>query len=360
MKVNKNHEVGIVSIMVTMVMLIVISLIVLGFAEISRTEQRNTTDNQLSTEAYYAAESGINDALAVIANLPAGTSPTPKTVCGPTSTQDYSTLTGVLHYTDPTNPTTTPDISYSCLLINPSPSNLAVTAQYKSTVIPLTSSKKFNQLTLNWGLASGSSTTGTCKNGKPPGQFPVDNSSWDCNFPVLRVDLLNANNGQLARNGINGWSNDTGTMFFMPTFGAADPKPLLRTARGSVVVANCTSTFNPQPVCTANINLESGGTTYYMRVTTLYKTDSNLTISANGGVTFSGSQVIIDSTGKAQDVLRRIEVAVDLTDANAYIVPSGALIAENSVCKQFGVAPGIFINKTFNGGGTTDVLCQAH
>ena len=51
-----------------MVLMIVISLLVLGFTEIAQAELRNTTDDQLSIEAYYAAETGVNDAVAVINN----------------------------------------------------------------------------------------------------------------------------------------------------------------------------------------------------------------------------------------------------------------------------------------------------
>jgi hypothetical protein len=71
-----------------------------------------------------------------------------------------------------------------------------------------------------------------------------------------------------------------------------------------------------------------------------------------------------------QDILRRIQVAVDLTDSNKFEVPSGALITEDSVCKQFAVAPvavapGIIYvsgsNPNMNNSGSdSDVLCQPH
>ena len=46
--------------------MIVMSLIVLGFAQISRRNQRESLDRQLSTQAFYAAESGVNDARELI------------------------------------------------------------------------------------------------------------------------------------------------------------------------------------------------------------------------------------------------------------------------------------------------------
>ena len=341
MTVNKKNEVGIVSIMVTMVMLIVISLIVLGFAEISRNDQRNSTDVQLSTEAYYAAESGVNDALAAIINN--GQPVQSKLNCNNNAFYDFNGTTSVINITD--------NVSYTCLTINPAPTTLYYTANTASTVIPLTSTTAFNNLTLDWGVANGSSGTSTC-NGSTVSFPPV--SSWtNCNFPILRVDLLNAN-GQLARGGPNDWSNDTSTMYFVPNTSVGASQPASLSSRGSVFSAHCSQTD-----CLDTINLGPGGTSYYMRVTTIYKTDSKLTVTA-GGTQFYGTQVIIDSTGKAQDILRRIEVAVDLTDSDTYEIPSGALITEDSVCKQFGVATNYFniSNPSMNNSGSGgDPLC---
>ena len=74
---------GMAAILITLIMMIVISLIVLGFAQITRHDQQQALDKQLSTEAFYAAESGINDAINAIQNLNYLTShPNGKTNCG--------------------------------------------------------------------------------------------------------------------------------------------------------------------------------------------------------------------------------------------------------------------------------------
>ena len=59
----KRDEKGMVSILVTMIMIIVITLIVLGFSQVARRNERESLDDQLSTQAYYAAESGVNAAV---------------------------------------------------------------------------------------------------------------------------------------------------------------------------------------------------------------------------------------------------------------------------------------------------------
>ena len=59
---QKLRERGVVSIMVSIVLMAVMTLIVLGFSEIARRDQRQTLDRQLSNQAFYAAEIGVNDA----------------------------------------------------------------------------------------------------------------------------------------------------------------------------------------------------------------------------------------------------------------------------------------------------------
>src|SRR4051812_1988899 len=59
---------GVVSIIVTILIMLVLSLIILGFAQLVRREQRQSLDRQLSTQAFYAAETGVNDAIKALNN----------------------------------------------------------------------------------------------------------------------------------------------------------------------------------------------------------------------------------------------------------------------------------------------------
>src|ERR1035437_8641163 len=60
--ISANNELGAASIIVTMITMIIISLIVIGFATISRRIQQQSVNTQLSTQAFYAGESGGEDA----------------------------------------------------------------------------------------------------------------------------------------------------------------------------------------------------------------------------------------------------------------------------------------------------------
>ena len=340
---SRQSEQGIVSIMVTMISLIVISLIVLGFADIVRNEQRSSLDDVLSSQAYYAAESGVNDARAAMETLVAAGSPVvDKTSCANDSNYTFNTSLDAAH-----------NVSYPCLLINAAPSTLSYNVGYTSTVIPLLSNgPAFGSITMTWNVENGQPPNlGSCYPhwGNVP-NFLVDQGpgQWNCNFPVIRMDLLDANSAMTRVS----WNARTRTDFLVPvdTGGGGNAGP---GDHGTIVPASCTA---PANTCTVKIT-GLGGTNYYMRLTTLYRTNSLLTLKANGA-NFTGAQAVIDSTGKAQDVLRRILVAVDLTDANSRKLPSNALTIEDSVCKQFGVTNKSFdVYTTQGNGGENNPLC---
>src|SRR5262245_28445627 len=54
------NQSGMAAIIVTLIIMIVLSLITLGFARIVNREQRQVADRQLNTQAFYAAESGVS------------------------------------------------------------------------------------------------------------------------------------------------------------------------------------------------------------------------------------------------------------------------------------------------------------
>lgn len=58
-----SNQAGLVSFMVVTIIMIVLTLIVLAFARLVQREQVQTLDRQLNAQAFYAAESGINDAV---------------------------------------------------------------------------------------------------------------------------------------------------------------------------------------------------------------------------------------------------------------------------------------------------------
>src|SRR6185437_13103234 len=139
------NQSGMASILITMITMIVVSLIVLGFATISRREQGNTLDQQLSTQAFYAAETGVEDARNVIMNDVKTAQPVlPKTDCT-TNTGGATYPTGAQTVLDATH-----NVSYTCLLVSP-----VTNVQYdgvdgQSKVIPVDSNQTITKLVISW------------------------------------------------------------------------------------------------------------------------------------------------------------------------------------------------------------------
>lgn len=312
---------GMVSILVTMVIMVVLSLIVIGFARIVQREQRQVLDRQLSTQAFYAAESGINDAVNAIKTGYTAD----KTSCGTDATFTNNTLdTGV---------------AYSCLLIDQSPTSLEYSniATNASTIIPIKAkSGSMHDLILSWQDTTGN-TGVNCTYAL--GSFPPA-ASWpsDCNAGVLRIDLTPVG-GSLDRTSL---LNGTLTAFLQPVqSGAGTLTYNLPANKGGTVGATCSSGATPK-ICSVTIKtLGPLSPNSYLRVRSIYKSNSlNIVAKDASGdlLELVGGQAIVDSTGKANDVLRRIVTRVPLSSIKD--TPDFAIQSSDTICKRFSVGPG--------------------
>jgi Tfp pilus assembly protein PilV len=342
---EENNQAGIASILVTMIMMVVLSLIVLGFATLSRREQTNSLNTQLSSQAFYAAETGVNDAQqAVSAQLAATGNVQSKTDCG-AEPSVYSTLTANLSQIDPVH-----NVSYSCLLINPAPPSLLYNdIGASSTVIPINANNGLavNNLTLQWRAANEDATNATdLAYGCPTtaSQTLPSSSSWvagGCGYGMLRVEVVPTDPADLSSAAL---LNNEMTFFLSPVFGPNPATTVIYTPCapgstsgkcGAIIADQCndggasvTGTY-----CQATIT-NLGATNYALRVQSLYN-DSSLTVTPDSNVSLTGAQVLIDSTGQANSVFRRIQVRFSLTANDTTPTPDEAIEAGGSICKRY-------------------------
>jgi hypothetical protein len=330
----RSSEQGMISIMTTMVLMIVISLIVIGFAQVSRRTQRESLDRQQSTQAFYAAETGVNDVRELLkAAVANGTAIPDKDDCTGTGAGNfYGSLDPVIDAAK--------GVKYSCLLVDPSPEQLKFSdVGSTSIVVPMTAStgESINTITLTWK----SKVTGNPLTGCPTGSDGVFSTtgSWGCGYGVLRFDLV-------------------------PTQGNVDAAGLLNTTMTSFAVPQSVGGTNsiPYVASSANTNNRTGidcsptecsltitGLTqnsYYMRILSVYR-DVSLSIGANGAsgaLELIGAQATVDATGRAQDVLRRIQVSVPLRATSQNELSDYAIQTTDSLCKRFAVMNGYFDN----------------
>jgi hypothetical protein len=334
--------------MVTMILMIVLSLIVIGFAQIARRNSRQSLDRQLSTSAFYAAEAGVNDVRDLINKF--GTPP---------AKPDCTNGSGAAATYYGNLPSSTLDsaagVKYTCILVDPTATTLPYTLGYTGTVVPLKAvSGTINTLKFVWNKSTASATPITgCNGALQP------TAGWTCGYAALRLDLI-PSNGTL----------DMGTMisktmssYLIPVSVGGGTTAAFRTdgANGRIST-RCTNTN-----CTLTINSGLGGNQYYLRIMSQYYQNVDFQLSGTDGsgnpVSFTGAQVLIDVTGKAQDVLRRVQVRVPANGTSTNLTSDYALKTTDSICKRFDIMTNHFQSDAGNAVPTMDdsgnALCRS-
>lgn len=321
----------------------VISLIVLGFSQVSRRNSRQALDRQLSSQAYYAAESAVNDALYTIAKtMQTGGALQDKTSCDVTNDAVYARNKG--------NIQNAPGVKYTCLKVKTKLNSLQYSKVSSPVIVPLDTADNaaIDTTTITWSRRAAKPDSASLAQCRAPGVTAhPDGGSWarECPFGILRVDII-PEDPSIIGNFDNAAAN-TMTVFLYPAAnGGVNQLPYYSgsanafgntVTQGATLRANCNE--DECKVDVTGMNFASA----YMRVQSLYVPAQNLEIASSAPTrTFENGQVEIDATGKAQDVLRRINVRYPLIGSSRDDVPNfttNALQSADSICKYFSVAP---------------------
>lgn len=333
---------GVVSIIVTAIIVVLLTLITVGFTKIIGREQRQTIDRQLSTQAFYAAETGVNDAAAAITNPdPSLRYTTDKTDCQPDGSSSFPAGSNQLDAAQ--------GVEYSCLLIDQAPFSLEYGSigTDASAYIPINgvdssgAATNISRIRISWQDEQGGTTFA------PGGLFPrfPAAGNWTSNTGVLRTSLTNVS-GTLDRSTL---INSTFTAFLYPQAGGLGSPPTTsyttsRPEQGRIVGGRCNAGNDgtggrPTKYCTVEITGLSAPS-YFLRLKSIYA-NSAVTITAfdasDAPLRLARAQALVDSTGKANDVLRRIQVRVPARDDYNY--PEYAIDSADSICKRLSVGP---------------------
>lgn len=335
-KPTHNSQSGFVSIIVAVIFVVIVSLITTSFALLSRREQRQALDRQLSTQAFYAAESGVNDAIQRI--NAGGGDVTECNQAGTISPSKGASLGNGMEYT--------------CALINKTPNSIeAQVGTDDSTIVRVQgpANTTIGSMRISWQAASGEA--GFANNAYhylPQEDYntnPQANSFANITG-LLRTTIIPVT-GSLKRDTL---ISDSQTLFLYPqasaTANVTGTTPYTKgqpNQQGSFADGQCNeangSNGLPRYCNVLVTGLNAAGTnTFYVRLTGMYQ-PANVTIqaftntgAAVGALSLSNGQAVVDVTGKSGDVLRRIQVRVPV---NAdYYYPEYALESAESICKR--------------------------
>jgi hypothetical protein len=332
-----------VAIMVTVIIMMVISLIVIGFTRVIRREQRQVLDRQLSTQAFYAAESGVNDVADRIPGI-LDTNPNyEKDDCA-----DDATLSNVVL-------DASTSVQVTCTLVDPTPQTLVYSGiGSESKVVPIISknpAQTIQRIRIVWRDEAARNENFTTPNNcndhyssAGGNRFPPA-SIWNCTVGIMRIDLVPTQNGVfLSRSSLQA---NAFTALFYPGSGGSGSFAYATargTNQGAIHQTRCTA--GSPAVCTMEITGLAifSSNSFHMRMKTLYGV-SNVTIEAGdllgNNYELRGAQALVDVTGKANDVLRRIQVRVPASILGRQNLPDFALQTTDDICKRLSVVPNI-------------------
>lgn len=332
-----HQQQGMVSIIVVMVMMGIMVLVATSFALLMRREERQALDRQLSTQAFYAAESGIHDVAAKIS----------------TFTSDVTNCNDPRVKNGNQNLDSAGVVAYTCVLINRSPDSLLYDPlpMDSSTVVRLESpTGAISRIDISWRDDS--------KSGTGNKFLPAGGANGADSHPLPQKNIADARTANLTASDGTGMVRatimpirnpnnitrdqlvaDAKTYFLYPKENTAAANAF-SSANGAsnnayFLDGNCNSGSTPYYCNTRITNLQgTNNGVIYLRLKSLYKeTAVNIRIYNNGVQSkIANAQAVIDSTGRANDVLRRIQVRIPLK--GGFLVPDFAIESMDTICKR--------------------------
>ncbi len=242
MRFKNEDKQGFVSIVVAALIMIILSLITIGFTRLMQREQRQAIDRQLTRQALYAAESGINDVIESIRN--GDLTEIEKMDC------DVNDLPndGVISDNG--------SIAYTCAMYDKTPRELVYSVSIDDSRIAMlktTNGKNFSKMSISWGNEDGSSPKANDTTQLPNcgSDASVFSDSRFGTIPYLRLDLTDISIPTLSRDSL---ISGTDSLYIVPcksgsgdstnyTYNLTDPK-------GKVVQVICDGTNENRPCAT--------------------------------------------------------------------------------------------------------------
>lgn len=326
----KLNQDGAVSFLTVIFLAIVLTIMTLSFVRISVNEQRQAVDDDLTTRAFYAAESGIEDGKRALAeSLEDPSFVLNGDICAPAENVVPDTNGHVILSSDIS-------AAYTCQFIEKAPGEFKATLDpWESITIPLNGSGVFDRVKISWhepsfddGGASWNRHTNT--------SLPTM-AEWNIstnNYPaMLRATVFGANTSVGSTFSSSGVTSFTG--FINPNTSAGVITAATMESQ-KIVNGQCdTSITGSVPACSITIT-SLPGNQKFLHLKSIYK-GTNITVqllNGTAGVNIVDTQAIIDVTGRAGDIYRRIEARVSLIPDTSQL-PDVSIWSNEEICKNF-------------------------
>ncbi len=367
---NNKNESGLVSILTVIMFTIFISIMVVGFIKIMTDEQRQTTDNDLSASALAAAQSGVEDAKRIILYcrdnnsgpctnlLNSANQPDECSIFTSGGSQGILTSAAQLNYDATKTSVLVGEAefqqSYTCLTIDSKPTKVEKSLiAGRSTIIPL-NMDSLADIDITWYVDTGTYGTRTVAPGNlnfTPSANWTQTSSPNIRPSVLRAQIIPYTPGAVN---LNDSERDSDAFFFVSTLNATSTSISRNTdARNTpglprtsttvpIVYTLCDTPAGRGYSCTMKVTdfAASPSEHYYLRLSLIYGSTAKIKVTGRDTgttpVTFDGTQYVVDVTGRANDVFRRVRSYV--SPASFASLPEYAVESNGPICKNILVA----------------------
>ena len=363
---KNSKQYGAVSLFVVIFSALLITIVTVSFVSIMIKNQQQATNSDLSQSAYDSAQAGVEDAKRAllqyqsVCNSGGDCNLAEQQINSSTCNEAVKTLTDISAAESDneikvqTGGNNTLDQAYTCVKISLQTNDyVGILTKETSKLVPLVGVTAFNTIKIDW--FSNKDLQGTVATTDVPsfgsGTPLLSQSDWSSkilNRPsIMRAQLVkfDKKNGFLLSNfDSNNISASNNTLFLYPSNIVDSQKSfssdIQRTSK-SLTQVHCESNLSLYNYsCSATIKLPEAisSDTYvaYLNLTAIYKNTHYKVSLLNDStlVKFDAVQPLIDSTGRTNDLFRRVETRVELTDTD-FPYPDAAVYALGNLCKDF-------------------------
>lgn len=371
---HNNKQRGAVSLFVVIFAALLITVVTVSFIRIMIQNQQRANAVDLSQSAYDSAQVGVEDAKRALmryqsicssgGDCVAAKAKINSSECNEAikTLSDIENLSGTdveIPVQNGTNPNKL-DQAYTCVKLNMSPDDyLGELTQDSSKMIPLVGESPFDTIKVQWFTSKDFSKD--LEGAESKADIPefasgvplLIQNSWTSaaqpNRPsILRAQLIQFNSSGFSvdeRPGL-GTPPTNNTLFLYPSTKIDTPKSFSSNIRKTFdpldtpTQVNCNDlSIGGVYACSANMEMphNSNAHVQYLNLKSFYKKTTNYRITlfkTNGDtVKFDGVQPSIDSTGRANDMFRRVQARVELGVDFTY--PKAAVDINGNFCKDF-------------------------
>lgn len=392
-----SNQRGAVSLFVVIFAMLIISVITVSFTHLMIVEQQQSSDSDLSQSAYDSAQAGTEDAKRALLRYQQLCSSSPSSCSdardkiASTTCNAGLTLSGIIDSSKDTtsNNTANPgevsvqqslngkdaalNQAYTCVLMQLETDDYVwPISSGQSQLVPLVGKASYDTVTIRWyDKKNLTSNDGSVTLPGVSATHPlVNQASWNTNTPsVLRAQLVQFGTSftMSSFDSVNatGESN-ANTVYLYPTSGVGATSAAFtaldtRSAGPGNDPNADVASLTPHPVnCKANISsggyacsmsltlpspIGGGDRTAFLRLTPFYNAANVQVVLSNGVPTSTGTNIVkfkdvqplIDSTGRANDVFRRVQSRVNLYNTD-FPYPDATIDINGNFCKNFAVS----------------------